>query len=404
MSKTVLIFRHEFLSTLKRTGFVILTLALPVLGLLAIGLFHIISGVTPPPPATTQIGYVDEAGGFAQFTTQGNITLVSYNTRETATLALVKNEISEYFIISPDFVSTGIISRFTTQRELMAPLAVSEAIQTFVSSNLLSGKVPAATITRVQSPVNLVTSRLTAEGLPASEQGGLTNIFIPAVFSIMLMLSLVFSTTYVLQGLGEEKENRLMEILLSSVSPRQLITGKVLGIGAAGLVQVLVWGLSFPLLLSLASSSFGGSFSSLQIPANFLVLGLVYFILGYLLFAVLSSGFAAMSSTVREAQGLAGIFTMFAVAPFWFFSLLLLYPNNPVWVVFSIFPFSAPVLVMLRFGMTGVPGWQIAVSLAVLILSIIGGLWLTARLLRVYMLMYGKRPRLGEIFRNLKTG
>ena len=202
MSKTVLIFRHEFLSTLKRTGFVILTLALPVLGLLAIGLFHIISGVTPPPPATTQIGYVDEAGGFAQFTTQGNITLVSYNTRETATLALVKNEISEYFIISPDFVSTGIISRFTTQRELMAPLAVSEAIQTFVSSNLLSGKVPAATITRVQSPVNLVTSRLTAEGLPASEQGGLTNIFIPAVFSIMLMLSLVFSTTYVLQGLG----------------------------------------------------------------------------------------------------------------------------------------------------------------------------------------------------------
>ena len=140
------------------------------------------------------------------------------------------------------------------------------------------------------------------------------------------------------------------------------------------------------------------------IPLVLVVLGLVYFILGYLLFAVLSSGFAAMSSTVREAQGLAGIFTMFAVAPFWFFSLLLLYPNNPVWVVFSIFPFSAPVLVMLRFGMTGVPGWQIAVSLAVLILSIIGGLWLTARLLRVYMLMYGKRPRLGEIFRNLKTG
>jgi ABC-2 type transport system permease protein len=404
MNKTLLIFRHEFLQTIKRTGFIILTLTLPVLALLAIGVFHIVSGVTKPPAEVTRIGYVDEAGGFDQFTTQGNITLVRFDTPEAATQALLKKDVTEYFIVPQDFISTGIISRYTTQRELVPPAATSAAITNFISSNLLAGKVPATVIARVESPLNLVTTRLTTTGAMAPEQGGITNIIIPAIFGVLLVLSLIFSSTYVLQGLGEEKENRLMEILLSSVSTRQLITGKVLGIGAAGLAQVVVWVVSAPLLLNLASSSIGGFISTIQIPANFLVLGVVYFILGYLLFAVLSSCVAAVSATVREGQGLASIFTLFAIAPFWFFSLLLLFPNSPVWVVFSIFPFSAPVLVMLRFGMTGVPGWQLAVSLAVLVLSIVGGLLLAAKLLRTYILMYGKRPRLGEIIRNLRSG
>ena len=183
-----------------------------------------------------------------------------------------------------------------------------------------------------------------------------------------------------------------------------MITGKVLGIGAAGLVQVVVWVVSIPLLLNLASSSIGGFLSTIHIPANFLVLGIAYFILGYLLFAVLSASVAAISATVREGQGLASIFTLFAVAPFWFYSLLMLFPNSPIWVVFSIFPFSAPVLVMLRLGMTGVPAWQLVASMTVLALSIVGGLFLAARILRTYVLMYGKRPRVGEIVRSLRNG
>ena len=195
-----------------------------------------------------------------------------------------------------------------------------------------------------------------------------------------------------------------MEILLSSISTRQLIIGKVLGIGIAGLAQVIVWAISMPFLLNLASSSIGGFLSTIQVPANFWVLGVTYFILGYLLFAVLSAGVAAISTSVREGQGLASIFTLFAVAPFWFYSLLMLFPNSPIWVVFSIFPFSAPVLVMLRLGMTGVPAWQLAASISVLVLSIVGGLLLAAKLLRTYILMYGKRPGLGEIIRNLRSG
>jgi ABC-2 type transport system permease protein len=404
MNKTLLIFRHEFMHKIRRTGFIILTLALPVLALLGIGIFHFVSGIAKPPAEVTRIGYVDEAGGFDQFTTQGNITLVSFDTPEAATKALLKKDITEYFVIPPDYISAGIIKRYTIQREVTPPTTTTTVIKNFISSNLLTGKVPETTIARVEAPLNLVTTTLTATGAVASEQGGLTNLIIPGIFSLLLALSLSFSSSYVLQGLGEEKENRLMEILLSSVSTRQLIIGKVMGIGAAGLTQIVVWVISIPLLLNLASSSIGGLISMIQIPPNFLVLGVVYFILGYLLFAVLSAGVAAISATVREAQGLAAIFGIFAIAPLWFYSLLMLFPNSPIWIVFSIFPFSAPVLVMLRIGMTGVPAWQLATSLAVVVLSIAGGLSLVARLLRTYILMYGKRPNLREIIRNLRSG
>ena len=162
--------------------------------------------------------------------------------------------------------------------------------------------------------------------------------------------------------------------------------------------------MDYPLLLNLASSSIGGFISTIQIPANLLGLAVVYFILGYLLFAVLSIGVAAVSSSVREAQTLASIFTMWAIAPFWLLSVIMAFPSSPAWVVLSIFPFSAPVLVILRLGLTGVPVWQLATSIAVLSLCIFGGLVLSSKLLRIYMLMYGKRPNLVNIIRNLRSG
>ncbi|MGD0795460.1 MAG: ABC transporter permease [Dehalococcoidales bacterium] len=403
MSKTLLIINHELLNTVKRTGFIILTLALPVLALLGIGIGHVISGMTRPPAEITNIGYVDESGGFSQFTTQGSIQFVLYDSAAAATQALVAKDIEEYFVIPADYSSVGVVSRFTTQREVTPPPGTVDAMKKFFTSNLLTGKVTPPSITLIEAPLNVVTTRLTETGAVASQQGGLTNLIIPGVFSLLLALSLSFSSAYVIQGLGEEKENRLMEILLSSVSTRQLITGKVLGIGAAGLAQVIVWVISLPLLLNLASTSIGGFISMIHIPANFLVLGIVYFILGYLLFAALSASVAAISPTTRDAQGLAAIFSLFAIAPFWFYSPLLLFPNSPVWVFFSIFPFSAPVETLLRLGMTGVPAWQLAASLTVLVLSVIGGMALAARLLRTYLLMYGKRPALAEIVRGLRT-
>jgi len=404
VNKTLLILRHEFLHTIKRRGFIIMTLIVPLLALLAIGVFQLISGIARPTAEITTIGYVDEAGGFQQYTSQGDITLVRFDTADDATEALVKSDIKEYFIIPLDYISTGVINRYTLEKEVVAPSTITTAIKNFLTSNLLAGKVPTTTIDRIEAPLNLITTRLTDTGAVAPEQGGLGNFIIPAVFSLLLALSIVFSSTYLLQGLGEEKENRLIEVLLSSVSARQLLIGKVLGLGVAGLAQVVVWVVSAPLLLGLASSSIGGFVSTLQLPANFLLLAVVYFILGYLLFAVLSAGIGAISSNSREGQQLIGIFTLPIFIPLWLGSLQFMLPESPIWIVLSIFPVTAPVEVMVRLGVTDIPTWQLVASVTVLVLSIIGGLLLTAKVFRTYLLMYGKRPNLGEVIRSLKSG
>ena len=404
MNKTLLIFRHEFLHTIKRKGFIIMTLIVPLIALLTIGVLQLISGIAEPPVAEeVTIGYVDESGGFQRHASQGNITLVRFDTPDDATKALVKGDIKEYFVIPSDYISAGMVSRYTLQRELMPPADITTAIKNFLSSNLLAGKVPATTVARIEAPLNLVTTRLTETGAVAPEQGGYGSFIFPVVFSLLLALSIIFSSTYLLQGLGEEKENRLIEILLSSVSARQLLTGKVLGLGAAGLAQVVVWVVSAPLLLSLASSSIGGFISTIQLPANFLVLAVVYFILGYLLFAVLSAAIGAISPNTREGNQLVTILTLPTFIPLWLMSLLMWRPDNPIWVVLTIFPITAPAEVMLRLGVSGIPAWQIVASIAVLVLSIIGGLLLTTKVFRTYLLMYGKRPKLGEIIRSLRS-
>jgi ABC-2 type transport system permease protein len=404
MNKTRSIFKHEFLHTIRRAGFIILTLSLPVAALLGIGIYRIAAGVKAPPARETKLGYVDQLGGLSRFTTQGAVVLVPYQGADAARQALVDGDITEYVVIPPNFISTGVVQLYTVHKELAPPPATVTAITNFITSNLLAGQVPADVITRVETPLTVATTTLTAGGAVAPQQGGYTRIIVPATFSFLLMLSLMFSASYVLQSLGEEKENRLMEVLLSSVSTRQLLAGKVLGLGAAGLIQVIVWVVSFPLLLKLASSSIGALVGALHVPAGFWILGVVYFILGYSMFAVLSAGIAAITPTVREAQGIAGLYSLFNVIPFWFFSLLLLYPNSPVWVVLSIFPFSAAVLTMIRVGLVGVPVWQLVASTGVLALSVIGGLLLAAKLLRTYLLMYGKRPTLREIGRSLTSG
>jgi ABC-type Na+ efflux pump permease subunit len=298
MNKTYLIFRHTFLQEVKKVSYIIMTLTVPLLALLAIGIFKLV---------------------------------------------------------------------------FPAPAPVQEVVQA----------PPQATEGYVGDP-------------------NLANIIVPGVFALLLGLSLMLGATSLIGGLGEEKESRLIQVLFSSVSVRQLLIGKVLALGLAGLLQVLVWLLSTPLLLALASASFGGFLSRMQIPVNFLVLGIVYFILGYLLFAVLSIGVGAISSNAKEANSLALFYTLGCFVPLWTSSLNMFFPNNPIWVVLTIFPVTAPIMTMLRLGTSIVPAWQIVVSIAVLALSIVGGLSLSIRLFRVHMLMYGKRPSLAQLIQSLK--
>ena len=152
MNKTLLIFRREFLHAIKRKGFIIMTLIVPVLALIAIGGFHLIVSDEPPVLETTSIGYVDEAGGFDQYTTQGTIELVRFNTSDDATAALINGDVPEYFVIPPDYMSKGVINRYILEKQVETPIAIATVIKNFLISNMLEGKVPPETVYRIEAP------------------------------------------------------------------------------------------------------------------------------------------------------------------------------------------------------------------------------------------------------------
>lgn len=133
------------------------------------------------------------------------------------------------------------------------------------------------------------------------------------------------------------------------------------------------------------------------------ILGVFYFVLGYLLFAILSVTVGGISSNASEAQILAMFYIMMLFVPIWFAGLMINFPNNSIWVVLSIFPFTAPIQIMLRLGVSDVPASQIVTSIGMLGLSIIVALVFSTKIFRMFMLMYGKRPSIAEIIQGLKT-
>jgi ABC-2 type transport system permease protein len=215
-------------------------------------------------------------------------------------------------------------------------------------------------------------------------------------------MSIFTSSGFLLQGLGEEKENRVMEILLSSVSPMELITGKVLGLGAAGLLQIVIWLISARFLADMASTSIGGMLSSLSISTEFLIISLIYFILGYLLFAIIMAGAGSIGGTARESQQLSTVFTLLAVVPFFFITTIMQFPNSGISQFLTLFPLTAPLTVIMRMGVGDIPTWQILTSIALMILTIAGSIFIAGKIFRTFLLMYGKTPKLGEIIRMLR--
>ena len=152
----------------------------------------------------------------------------------------------------------------------------------------------------------------------------------------------------------------------------------------------------------MASTTIGGVLSTLQIPDNFLVLGIVYFILGYLFFAVLMAGVGALGATTRESQQLSMIFIFPAIIPIYVFILTQFNPNHIVTQALTLIPFTAPITVFMRLGTSEIYTWELIVSITLLVVSIIGSMVLAAKVFRTFLLMYGKRPRLGEIIKSLR--
>ncbi|MES0278969.1 MAG: ABC transporter permease [Dehalococcoidales bacterium] len=405
MNKTFVILKHEFLQTIKRKTFIIMSLAFPLLALLGIGGYQVFQGVEAPPADTISFGYVDEVGIFDGFTEppgEPPVSLTPFATPEEAVDALLDEQVSEFFIIPEDYLTTGLINRFTLERELETPGQSASIVRSFLLSNLLEGQASDAVIERVQALAFFFSITLDETGQVAEDQGSVGALLVPLLFGILLLLSIFTSSGFLLQGLSEEKENRIMEILLSSVSTRQLITGKVLGLGAAGLAQMFFWLLSARLIIEVMPAGISDALGGIEVSAGLLALSLLYFILGYLLFAILMAGIGAIGATARESQQLSTVFILPTVLSLEAAIFLIEDPGNIIAQVLTYIPLTSPIMVIMRLGQGEIALWEILISLVLLVAAIAGSLWLVTKVFRSFLLMYGKTPRFREIVRRLR--
>lgn len=234
-----------------------------------------------------------------------------------------------------------------------------------------------------------------------SERGRVMLAFTLVMFIYITVL--IYGVT-VLRGVMEEKQSRIIEILLASVRPFDLMLGKIIGIGLVGLTQYLVWA-TFGVALSALSAGAALTVSGFKLPKvsiSLMIFFALYYLLGYFLYATLYAMVGAIVSNEDDGQQVQWPISMTFAASLVVSAMAMENPNGAAVTVLSLIPFFGPSLMFLRIALGAATAWQIAASIGLLIGTIIALTWVTARIYRVGVLMYGKRPTLPELVKWLK--
>ena len=395
IKKLWLVFRHEYIRRLKTRGFLFAVISMPLMILLAIVL-GVIS--VRMQTNTLPIGFVDQSGNFGLVPITENrssfpvspISLIKFDTIESGKTALTRNSIQALFVIQPGYLHSGAV-------EMLAVTKPGEnaydRMQAFLKRNLISGQQESI-IQRIEEGSNL-----TIKSFDGTRQANMRDWFVvlfPFLTGLIFIVVINISGGYLLQSVVDEKGNRTMEIIVTSVSPEQLMAGKILGNLSVGLTQLFIWLLFAVLgLVGIQIIFHYGQAPTIELIHLVLTLGII--LPGFILIAALMTLVGVTATEMHEAQQVSVLFTLPMVSPFWFASAILQHPDNPLTVFMSIFPFTSVVTMPLRVSIATVPEWQLITAVCVMWVSAGGALVIAAKAFRLGMLSYGKRIYLKDI-------
>jgi len=325
---------------------------------------------------------------------------------------VLNNELSAYILIPAEVlqveeaeqadessgegeVRADFVSKHTTDFQEIGDLR-SALNRVIVEKRLKNGGLNPQKIAQYTRRVDLRTIKVTKRG---EEEDTAGTFMISYFLGLIIYMAILIYGQVIMRGVIEEKSSKVVEVILSSLKPFQLMMGKILGIGAVGLTQFAVWTL-FGIGASLYSSSFiaaSPDFSLPSIPPHIFIYLMVFFILGYFLFATLYAAIGSLVNNEKEAQNLIFPVMMFLIIPIMLMIWIIRSPNSSLSVILSLVPFFAPILMFLRINVLLPPFWQIAASILILALTILFMIWLVSKVYRVGILMYGKRPNFREV-------
>lgn len=307
------------------------------------------------------------------------------------------SQIDGYMWLTPDAIATGkvmYLSRHasdfieTTQLER----AVSGALS---RRRLMEAGVRAGELDAALKPVQFETTKL--EGGKETSLNQDTAVIAAVVVVMLLFVTVTMYGVMVLRAVVDDKSSRVVEVMLASASSQELMAGKVAGVGAVGLTQMLVWGIAAAIFSTpgiIAASSMGVS-----VPMRVLVSLPCFFVLGYLLYSVCFAALGASVNSEQEAQQLQMIVMLPLILSSTFMWDVIRHPDSAQALALSMFPFTSPIIMFVRLAVSAPPWWQLLLCVVILVFTIGGLLWLCGRIYRVGILMYGKRPTFGELMK-----
>lgn len=437
MGKISIIAGREFNERVRKKSFIITTILMPIAFVAIMFVPALMMNIQSDE--MNEIVVVDQSGKVAERLVDGSS--IDFTPSDKTLEELTGEQRSDIFgilIIGEDvFTNPSNVQLLTYESSTInIESAISEQISTIIENEKLKAyniENIDAILEAIQTPVSLKVKQL-GEGGETKESSSLLNIALAYIFGFLIYMFVFLYGNMVMQGVIEEKSNKVMEVMVSSVKPFQLMMGKILGIASVAVTQFVIWVVFILIVGSAAMSLLGvnemlaatsaaamdpaammgagaempamdeellGVIRSVTDPAYlFRILGgfLVYFIGGYLLYAAM---FAAVGSAVdneKDTNNLQMPITIPLILALFVMMSAMQDPHGPLAFWFSMIPFTSPIVMMVRLPY-GVPGWELALSIGLLVVTFIGTVYLAGKIYRVGVFMYGKKPTLGELIK-----
>lgn len=386
---------YEYQRNVFKKSFILLMISVPAFITFSIGLGIFMESLEDNP---LPVGYVDHAGVFKAGLTASEIRstwtekyaepveIIAYSDEEQAAAALMDSEIQVYYVLPSDYAETRRVAQIYIEKP---GKNAERQFYDFMQINLLSSQ-PAEIAYRAAAGTSVTVRSM--DGRRTIPSGGPTfGLLMPLFITMAFLFMILMSSGYTMSAIADEKENRTMEVLVTSISPTNLVTGKILGIVAIGLTLLFTWTLVIIIGIGVARQLGIGWFQDLGIDWRAILATLAIAIPAYALAIALMTAIGAMVTTTQEGQSVSAIFFVLHLAPLYISWVFINDPHGPLAVMLSLLPFTALVTTGMRNLFTIVPTWQIMLSMMVQIACALGAFWLAGRALRLGMLRYGQR-------------
>ena len=409
MRKTLEIIRYELVTAFGRKSYLFIAFGVPVLAVIIFAGFYLFKASKPTDQLTQEVeenfqieteGFIDYAGIVTSLPEHvPDEVLIPFANQDSAKMALENGEITAYYIIPADYVESGNLIYVHPKLNPIAEGGQNWVMTSTLYYNLLDQNFELAST--VWSPANLVPTNLsniagtdrTSTGECSSpgftcESNELIQL-LPILIVAIIYVSIVTGGSYLLRLVSSEKDSRVMELLILSASPRQLLNGKVISYCILGFLQVLAWLGAIFLVFEIGGTTLNLP-PGFSLPLSLLIWGLVFFLLGYAVYATIMAGAGALTPKVSQYTSVYFVVSAPLMISYFFSIMLAMRPHSPFAVGLSIFPLSAPVMMITRLTIGNVPVWQPLMAAGLTILMAILIMRAVARMFRAQILLSGQ--------------